>query len=147
MNINPSRYFPTSTSFPLLFLRLSDALWKGWKKILKVLFWTENSFLFHCPRMYLIPISYMKNLFGIFWYSLCPDLLLYPLSTLCENSNVIGGYSEAPCIHGAQVQLLTSNIQVISHIERCGVFCCFGFLYIYIRSIHTRIKKCLTNIK
>ena len=31
-NINPSRYFPTSSSFPLLFLRLSDALWKGWKK-------------------------------------------------------------------------------------------------------------------
>lgn len=114
-NINPSRYFPTSSSFPLLFLRLSDALWKGWKKILKVLFWTENSFLSHCPRIYLIPISYMKNLFGIFWYSLCPDLLLYPLSTLCEDSNVISGYLEAPCIHGAQMQLLTSKNQVVAH--------------------------------
>lgn len=33
MNISPSRYFPTSASFPLLFLRLSDALWKGWKNL------------------------------------------------------------------------------------------------------------------
>lgn len=32
VNISPPRYFPTSASSPLHFHRLSDALWKEWKK-------------------------------------------------------------------------------------------------------------------